>query len=196
MNLYFNQKFFHKLILRILNILEKNYLCMKLTQSDFRKKCSLIKLVITDVDGVLTDGGMYYSDKGDIMKKFHARDGMGVTLLKKQKIPTIIITKEKTKIVREWSKKMSIHHLYDGVQNKFSLLEKISNDFNLQPKNIAFIGDDVNDFELLKHVGLAVTPNDGILKNKKISDYVCKNMGGNGAFREIADLILSSRKLK
>ena len=91
---------------------------------------------------------------------------------------------------------MSIYHLYDGVQNKFSLLEKILDDFNLQPKNIAFIGDDVNDFKLLKHVGLAVTPNDAILENKKISDYVCKNIGGNAAFREIADLILSSRKPK
>ena len=73
---------------------------MKISSLALKKKCSMIKLVITDVDGVLTDGGMYYSDKGDIMKKFHARDGMGVTLLKKQKIPTIIITKEKGVIGR------------------------------------------------------------------------------------------------
>ena len=78
---------------------------MKSSSNKLKKKCILIKLVITDVDGVLTDGGMYYSDKGDIMKKFHTRDGMGVTLLRKQKIPTIIITKEKTKIVKEWRKK-------------------------------------------------------------------------------------------
>ena len=166
---------------------------MKISSLTLKKKCSMIKLVITDVDGVLTDGGMYYSDKGDIMKKFHARDGMGVTLLKKQKIPTIIITKEKTKIVKIWSKKMSISHLYDGIQNKSSLLKKISQEYNIQPKNIAFIGDDINDLELLKKVGLSVTPNDAILDNKKISDYICKNNGGHGAFRELADLILNSK---
>ena len=166
---------------------------MKISSLTLKKKCFMIKLVITDVDGVLTDGGMYYSDKGDIMKKFHARDGMGVTLLKKQKIPTIIITKEKTKIVKIWSKKMSISHLYDGIQDKSSLLKKISQKYNIQPKNIAFIGDDINDLELLKKVGLSVTPNDAILDNKKISDYVCKNNGGHGAFRELADLILNSK---
>ena len=76
--------------------------------SSLEKKCSKIKVVLTDVDGVLTDGGMYYSEKGDIMKKFHARDGMGVTLLRKKSIPTIIVTKEKNSIIRQWSKKMKI----------------------------------------------------------------------------------------
>ena len=166
---------------------------MKLSSSSIRKKCSIIKLVITDVDGVLTDGGMYYSNKGDVMKKFHARDGMGVTLLKKQNIPTIIITKEETKTVKEWSKKMSINHLYDGIQNKSSLLKKITQKYNVQPKNIAFIGDDINDIELLEKVGFSATPHDGIMETKKICDYVCKNIGGYGAFRELADLILSSK---
>ena len=88
---------------------------------------------------------------------------------------------------------MSISHLYDGIQDKSSLLKKISQKYNIQPKNIAFIGDDINDLELLKKVGLSVTPNDAILDNKKISDYICKNNGGHGAFRELADLILNSK---
>ncbi len=169
---------------------------MKTSSSKLKKKCSLIRLVITDVDGVLTDGGMYYSDKGDIMKKFHARDGMAITLLKKQKIPTIIITKEKTKIVKEWSKKMSIDYLYDGIQNKLSLLTKITKKYNLQSQNIAFIGDDVNDVQLLKCVGLSASPGDGSLEAKKVSDYTCKNIGGNCAFREFVDLILTFKKSK
>ena len=82
-----------------------------------------------------------------------------------------------------------------SIQNKSSLLTRITQKYNLQPENIAFIGDDVNDMELLKNVGLSVTPNDAILEAKRISDYVCKNGGGNGAFRELADLILSSKKL-
>tara|TARA_B100000029_G_scaffold484141_1_gene536016 strand:- start:1317 stop:1826 length:510 start_codon:yes stop_codon:yes gene_type:complete len=167
---------------------------MKLTSSQLKTKCALIKLVITDVDGVLTDGGMYYSDKGDIMKKFHARDGMGVTLLRKQNIPTIIITKEKTKTVKEWSKKMSINHLYDGINDKSQLLKKIILKYKIHPKNIAFIGDDVNDVMLLKQVGLSVAPNDAVPIVKNISNYVCKTFGGKGAFRELADLILSSKK--
>ena len=99
-------------------------------------------------------------------------------------------------MVKEWSKKMSINHLYDGIQNKSFLLKKITQKYNIQPKNIAFIGDDINDVELLKQIGFSVTPNDGIYEAKKICDYVCKNIGGNGAFRELADLILSSRNSK
>ena len=99
-------------------------ICMNMNSS-LKKICSNIKVVLTDVDGVLTDGGMYYSEKGDIMKKFHARDGMGVTLLRKNNIPTIIITKEKNEIIRQWSKKMNIKKLYDGILEKESLLTQI-----------------------------------------------------------------------
>ena len=91
--------------------------------SNLRKKLSKIKIVLTDVDGVLTDGGMYYTKEGDVMKKFHARDGMGVTLLRKNNIPTIIVTKEKNQIIKKWSKKMNVKKLYDGVQIKEKVLE-------------------------------------------------------------------------
>ena len=87
------------------------------------EKCKRVKIVLTDVDGVLTDGGMYYTEKGDIMKKFHTRDGMGVTLMKKYGIPTIIITKEKTPMVKQWSRRMKIEKLYDGIIQKEKILE-------------------------------------------------------------------------
>ena len=90
--------------------------------SNLRKKLSKIKIVLTDVDGVLTDGGMYYTKEGDVMKKFHARDGMGVTLLRKNNIPTIIVTKEKNQIIKKWAKKMNIKKLYDGIQEKEKML--------------------------------------------------------------------------
>ena len=77
-------------------------------KKELSKKCKKIRLVITDVDGVLTDGGMYYTAQGDVMKKFHARDGMGVTLLRKKNIPTILVTKEKTKMVKKWASKMKV----------------------------------------------------------------------------------------
>ena len=160
----------------------------------FQNLCSNIKLVLTDVDGVLTDGGMYYSKDGDTLKKFYTRDGMGVTLLRKSGIPTIIITKEKNSIITQWSKKMKIKKLYDGVLEKEKILEKICDINKLVPSQIAYIGDDINDIELLKKVGLSATPNDGIIEAKNLCKYICQNNGGSGAFRELADLILSFQK--
>lgn len=158
-----------------------------------RKKCKKIKIVLTDVDCVLTDGGMYYTENGDIMKKFHTRDGMGVSLLRKKKISTIIITKEKTKFVKKWAKKMNVEKLYDGIQKKEDLVTNICSRYDVTLQELAYIGDDVNDLELLKKVGLSATPADGITDAKKICNYVCKSNGGEGAFRELADLILETR---
>lgn len=156
------------------------------------ERSSKIKIVLTDVDGVLTDGGMYYSDKGDIMKKFYTRDGMGVTLLSKKNIPTFIVTKEQTLIVKQWAKRMKIKKVFDGIINKELILKKICKLYKVTPEEIAFIGDDVNDIKLLQLVGLSASPNDAITEVKKISHYNCKLNGGCGAFRELADLIISN----
>ena len=156
-----------------------------------RKRIKKIKLIATDVDGVLTDGGMYYSSKGDVLKKFHARDGMAVSILKKNTIPTVIITKERNQIVKKWSSKMNIDKLFDGVKNKEEVVSKLCKSYGLSENNIAYIGDDVNDLEILKKTGFAATPKDGNLEVKKIVDYICKNRGGEGVLREICDLIIS-----
>ncbi len=163
---------------------------MVLPTTKLRKCCSQIEMVLTDVDGVLTDGGMYYTSDGDIMKKFHVRDGMGVNILRRNGIPTIIITKEKSKIVKAWAKKMNVLHVYDGVQDKFLLLDKICKKYNLKQNNFAYIGDDVNDIELLKHVGFSAVPKDVSNDIKKIPHYICEHSGGSGVFREITDLIM------
>ena len=147
--------------------------------------------MITDVDGVLTDGGMFYSHEGDIMKKFHTRDGMGVTLLRKNNIPTIIITKEKNKIISKWAKKMGIENLYDGVLRKETVLLEITKKMNVSESEICYIGDDVNDIEILKKVGLSVSPYDAIELAKKTSNIITKSKGGEGVLREVADTILS-----
>ena len=101
-------------------------------KSSLIKKCNKIKLVMTDVDGVLTDGGMYYSQNGDVMKKFYSRDGMGVTLLREIDIPTIIVTKEQTMMVKKWAKKMKIRKLLDGINNKEFVLKKICKEFKIK----------------------------------------------------------------
>jgi len=162
-------------------------------ESKIITKCKKIKVLLTDVDGVLTDGGMYYSSKGDVMKKFYARDGMAISLLKKNSIPTILVTKEKTMTVKQWAKKMNVKKLYDGVAKKEQVLEKICHEFKVKPNEIAFIGDDVNDVKLLEKVGFAAMPNNGIKQLRKICDYKCKANGGEGVLREIGDLILEKK---
>ena len=164
--------------------------------SSLKKKCSKIKIVLTDVDGVLTDGGMYYSSKGDIMKKFHARDGMGVTLLRKHNIPTIIVTKEKNSIIKNWAKKMKIKKIYDGINKKELVLVEICKNFKVNANEVAYIGDDVNDLGLMNKVGLSAVPKDAIKKAQQISHYVCKNNGGRAAFREFLDIILEAKHFK
>ena len=157
------------------------------------KKCKKIKLVITDVDGVLTDGGMYYSEKGEIMKKFNAKDGMGVELLLQNNIKTVLLTRENSKIVKKRGLKIKAASTITGIQKKELHLETICRKFRVLPKEIAYIGDDINDIEISKLVGLSVSPLDGVTQFKKNVDYICKNKGGNGAFREFVDLIIISR---
>jgi len=152
-----------------------------------------INIILTDVDGVLTDGGMYYSSDGDIMKKFHARDGMGVSVLKRNGIPTVIITKEKSEIVKKWASKMNVDKLFQGVKKKELIIPKLCRLYNLKEENIAYIGDDVNDLEIMKRIGFSVTPKDGNIEVKKISNYVSKINGGEGVFREICDLLISTK---
>jgi len=158
-----------------------------------KNKCKKIKLILTDVDGVLTDGSRYYNEKREIMKKFYVRDGMGVNLLLRNNIKTVIVTKEDSAIVTKWAKEMNVSEIYSGVMRKELILNKICKKFELPKKNIAYIGDDVNDLELMKIVGLSATPADGIESAKKFANYACKLRGGNGAFREFADLILNAQ---
>ncbi len=160
---------------------------------DLAHRCSKIKLVITDVDGVLTDGGMYYTGKGDVMKRFFVRDGMGVTLLRRKNIPTVIVTKEETEMTKQWAKRMKIAKLYEGIIQKESILNKICKEFKIRSNEIAYIGDDVNDIGLLKAVGLAAAPKDAIIDVMRICHYKCKTNSGEGAFRELADLIISEQ---
>tara|TARA_Y100001949_G_scaffold173936_2_gene180428 strand:+ start:255 stop:773 length:519 start_codon:yes stop_codon:yes gene_type:complete len=158
-----------------------------------QSKCKKIKIVLTDVDGVLTDGGRYFSPQGEIFKKFSTVDGMGINLLLRNGIKTAIVTKEKSKITSRWAKEMNVTKIYSGVIKKEEKIKKICTDFKVKPSEIAYIGDDINDIGLLKLVGLSATPNDGNFQVKKIVDYVCKRNSGAGVLREIADNILLTK---
>ena len=150
--------------------------------------CSRIKIIVTDVDGVLTDGGIFYSKTGEIMKKFHTRDGMAIELLRNNNIKTIFMSRENSQIVKERAKKINPALTFFGILNKEKLLGKICKKFKIAKNEIAYIGDDVNDLKIMELVGLSATPNDGI------AHYICKRKGGEGVLREVADLILNSKK--
>ena len=158
-----------------------------------KDKISKIKIVLTDIDGVLTDGGLYYTDEGMVMKKFYVRDGMGAVMLQEKGIEVGILTSDKSEIAATRGKRLNFELVYSGIKNKKETIEEICSLRKIKPENIAFIGDDVNDLEALKIVGLSVCPGNAIDSVTAIVDYVCKKEGGNGAFRELADLILMNR---
>ncbi len=161
--------------------------------SNLGKKVKNIKIVLTDVDGTLTDGGMYYSSKGDTMKKFHVRDGMAVNILKRNGIFTVLITKEKSNIVKQWAKKMNVRKMHQGIINKEKILPKICKEHRVKPEQIVYIGDDINDIDLMEMVGLSVAPADAWKKTRQTADFVTKASGGHGVLREVTDLILENK---
>ncbi|MFZ4621206.1 MAG: KdsC family phosphatase [Bacteroidota bacterium] len=167
---------------------------MALTKS-IKNRLQKIRLLCTDVDGVLTDAGMYYGEDGIEQKKFCTRDGMGLTLLRYAGLVTAIVTSEETEIVRLRAKKLKIHNLYQGVRNKLKTVEKIKTRYSLEWDEIAYIGDDVNDLEVMASAGFAATPADGSRWNKRLAHYVTERNGGEGCVREICDMILEAQHL-
>lgn len=157
-----------------------------------KEKLEKIKVVLTDNDGVLTDTGVYFSAKGEELKRFSIRDGMGIERLRKYTgVETIIITGEESGSVRARAEKLKMNDYYLGVKKKEEVLSEVMKKYNLKSDEIAFVGDDSNDFEVMKLVGFKATPADGMSFIKEIADYVCENTGGNGAFREVAELIIA-----
>lgn len=157
-------------------------------------KARKIKLLLTDCDGVLTDGGVYYGEQGEVLKKFNIRDGMGVERLRKlADIQTGIITGETSPSVMKRAEKLQITELHLGIKDKLSVLMQIMVNRNLMSENIAYIGDDVNDIEIMGKVGLTACPADAISFTKDVADYVCESKGGEGCFREFAELIIKAK---
>jgi len=152
-----------------------------------RKK---IKMFITDVDGVLTDGGMYYGANGDALKKFNAKDGMGFGLLKEADINTAIITGEVHKSVLARANKLGIVWVVRGVKDKLAKAIELASHYDVSLSEIAYIGDDINDMDLLRQVGYSACPSDAIDEVKDIVDYVCQRKGGEGCVREFIDKCL------
>lgn len=148
------------------------------------------KLILTDIDGVWTDGGMYYDQTGNEWKKFHTYDSAGVLFAHQNEIPVGIITGEDTEIVARRAAKLKVDYLFQGVKNKLEVAENLCKELNITFEDVAYIGDDIGDVDLLKNVGISATPNSAPEYVKKYSQMVMSKNGGEGVFREFVEKIL------
>lgn len=150
----------------------------------------LPKLVITDIDGVWTDGGMYYDQQGNEWKKFNTSDSAGVLFLRLLKIPVAIITGENTEIVKRRADKLKIDYLFQGAKDKLSIAINLAESLGIPLAEVAYIGDDLGDVALLRKVGISGAPANAPAYIKKHVELVTKLNGGEGAFREFVESIL------
>lgn len=149
-----------------------------------------IKMFLTDCDGCLTDGGMYYSEKGDELKKFNTRDGMGFALLRQKGIITGIVTSENVDLNRRRAEKLKLDILEAGCKDKVAAVKRLCAEYEISLEEVAYIGDDINDFEVIKMVGFGCCPNDAIPQIKEAAKHITKASGGEGVIREVVDLII------
>ena len=154
-----------------------------------------IKLVLTDIDGVWTDGGMYYDQNGNELKKFNTSDSAGVLFLRLLGIPLGIITGENTQIVQHRADKLKIERLYMGVKNKLETAEKLCAEMNISLQEVAYIGDDLNDAMLLKVVGFSAVPANAPAYMLKYAGLRLSKNGGEGAFREFVEILLQKENM-
>jgi 3-deoxy-D-manno-octulosonate 8-phosphate phosphatase (KDO 8-P phosphatase) len=158
-----------------------------------QERASKIKLVIMDVDGVLTDGRIIYDNYGDELKFFDVQDGFGIALLNKADIKTAILTAKKSKIIKRRASEMHVLHLFTNITDKIEIYYRLLKKYKLGHENICCIGDDLLDFQMMKKAGLAVTVPNGVGELKQVAHYVTTRSGGKGAVREVAELILKSQ---
>ena len=160
----------------------------------FINKSKNIKLVATDIDGVWTNAKMYYTENGEFMKSFSTYDGMATSLLMKEKINVAILTSENSEIVKSRAKKLGIKYVYINEKEKLFRMKYLCNRLNISIDEVAYIGDDINDLEVLAQVGISAMPCSSPILEKVNPDYITKRKGGDGAFREFVDLIIKYRK--
>lgn len=158
-------------------------------------KMNNVKLILTDIDGVWTDGGMYYDQNGNEWKKFHTYDSAGVLFAHRAGIPVGIITSENTQIVERRAKKLKVDYLFQGASNKLEIAQQLCQKLNITLKNVAYLGDDLNDIELLKSVGIAGVPASAPNYIRSLTTISLTLKGGEGVFREFVEAILQPNRL-
>lgn len=156
-------------------------------------RSKLIRLIAFDIDGVMTDGGLYFSDSGEEFKRFNALDGQGLKMLRASGVEVAIITGRTSRCVDARAKNLGITHLYQGVENKLEAMVDLLDKLKLSRDAAAYMGDDVVDLTVMRHVGLAISVPESPLLVRKHSHYVTQRGGGHGAVREACELIMSAQ---
>ena len=157
------------------------------------KRARKIRLVLFDVDGVLTDGRLFFSDNGEEGKSFHSRDGLGINLLQQSGVAVGIITARQSSLVAHRSRDLNIQHLFQGRKEKFPAYLELCEELGLNSEEVAFVGDDVVDLPIMLDVGLAVTVPQGHKLVKLHAHWTTTNEGGNGAARDVCELVMHSQ---
>ena len=157
------------------------------------EKAKKVKLLLLDVDGVLTDGCIIYDSRGHDMKFFDVHDGLGVSLLKKAGIPTILITAKGSRAIRPRARDMRVEEVFENISPKTQVLEKILKKYKVKVSEICFVGDDLVDLCLMKKVGFPVAVSNAAPEIKQVASYITLREGGRGAVREVTELILKSQ---
>ena len=161
--------------------------------SDVLEKARRVKLLIVDIDGVMTDGRIIYSVYGDELKFFDVQDGFGITLLNRAGIKSVIITAKKSRIVTLRGRDLKVAKTYQGFMDKLIPFNKILRRFKVSPEEICFIGDDLIDMPVLKRVGFAVAVPNAVEEVRDVAHYITSKTGGRGAVREVCDMILKAQ---
>ncbi|WP_144391463.1 3-deoxy-manno-octulosonate-8-phosphatase KdsC [Pleionea sediminis] len=159
------------------------------------QKAKNIQLLIMDVDGVLSDGKVYYTNSGEEIKNFNIKDGLGIKLLHKIGIKTAIITGRHSAIVEKRAQELGIHHVFQGTSDKRAAFQSILKNENLSSNQVAHVGDDLPDLPLMKQSGLGIAVKDANWFVKQNADWITDDKGGQGAVRNIAELLLISRDM-
>lgn len=168
-------------------IVEK--LLLQRLQASHNKSSEDIRMLLVDVDGTLTDAGMYYGKDGESLKKFNTRDAAGMARLRRNGIAIGIVTSEDTPIVAARARKLGIDLLHMGIKDKLQLIESILRDHKIAWNHLAYIGDDLNDLPVLQRAGISACPADAVSHVRDVCDVVCKCKGGHGAVREFCDVL-------
>lgn len=159
-----------------------------------RKKTNRITHVVLDVDGVFTDGTVFYSREGELAKQFDMRDGMGLEILREHGVEVLVMTSEQSELVAQRMKKLKIEEVYLGVKDKYALLQHLLINKSIELSNIAYLGDDVNDLANMCSVGWSITPNNATSTAKQHADVILTAQSGGGAIREACEFILNYNK--
>lgn len=159
------------------------------------EKASKVKLLLMDCDGVMTDGRLYYTERGEELKIFHVRDGQGIVMWHQAGYESGIISGRKSKALQLRANELGMHYIKDGSQNKANDLEDILRQANVTADEVGFIGDDLADVCIMKKVGFAVAVNDAVEEILQCASYTTKSNGGSSAVREITDLMLHAKKV-